>query len=86
MPYEVSKDHDPRKSTKGCFVLAYNYSKTKNGTILYDREDSKAASRNFDRLIGGSCHFINRGPYEGTKFLFPITAKLSLKSRKKWKY
>ena len=60
--HEVSKDHNPRKSTKGCFVLAYNYSKTKNGTILYDREDSKAASRNFDRLIGGSCHFINRGP------------------------
>ena len=78
--HEVSRDHNPRKSTEGCFVLAYDYKKSKNGHIYFDREDSKSASRNFDRLLGGSCHFIN-GAYEGTKFLFPITAKLSLKSR-----
>ncbi len=83
--HEVSKNHNPRISTQGCFVLAYDYKKTKSGHIIYDREDSKAASRNFDELLGSERHFQN-GIYEGSEFKKPITHKLLLKSRKQWKY
>ncbi len=50
-------------------------------------EESMSASRNFDLLVGGSYPYINRNNgREATKFLFPITDKLILKSRIKWTY
>ena len=45
------------------------------------------ASRNFDLLVGGSYPYINKiNGHEATRFLFPITDKLILKSRIKWTY
>ena len=80
--YDVANGF-PRKSTEGCFVLSYNYD-VKNGQIMYPNiSDSKLASRNFDRFIGGSCHYnyIYKYMREGTVFYFPITSKLILKTR-----
>lgn len=80
--YDVANGF-PSKSTEGCFVLSYSY-KVKNGQIHFpNRADSRIASRNFDRLLGGSCHYNYYYRYmrEGTTFLAPITTKLILKTR-----
>lgn len=85
--YDVSNNNNPRKSTQGCFVLSYNYYPQKNGSIQYKFNESKVASRNFDLLVGGSYPYINKiNGHEATRFLFPITDKLILKSRIKWTY
>lgn len=78
---------NPRSWTEGCFVLSSGYSVNGN-TILYNADESKTASRNFDNALGAIGHFSYRPKSrtynrEGATFNAPIKHTLILKSRKK---
>ena len=78
---------NPRSWTEGCFVLSSGYSVNGN-TIHYNADESKTASRNFDKALGAIGHFSYRPKSrtynrEGATFNAPIKHTLILKSRKK---